>query len=71
MSQNFIISEEMLEASPTSECSDYVYEEVEPFDTCCLCPEGLQLQNQLIDHLKSQHPNGNIREILIDSPSGV
>lgn len=58
MSQELIVKEEVIEMSPTSEYSDYVYEEAEQFDTCCLCPEGTKLQNQLIKHLQIQHPNG-------------
>lgn len=67
-SMDFTVKEEPFEElyvqSDDVEPTEFI--ERNDLETCCLCPEGLRMQYQLLEHIQHHHHNdGNLNELII------
>lgn len=37
------------------------YADSDQLESCCLCSEGIKIQNEFIEHLQNEHPNGKFQ----------
>lgn len=55
-SENFAVKEEPFEEFFVPETILHFASTKHDSEQCCMCPEGLKIQNFLIDHLNNEHP---------------